>query len=88
MNMTMHGLGYPADPLAEQWQVPIYTNDYLIFTPALVNLRATSTLVTWVTAHAVVMESFERRDRSCSNSHLSLGSPLLECVGSIWALPK
>ena len=21
MNMTMHGLGYPSDPLAEQWQV-------------------------------------------------------------------
>ena len=68
MNMTMHGLGYPTDPLAEQWQVLNIISIFLIniisiflinfmvmvfMTTLILISRAMTTLATWVTAPAV-----------------------------------
>ena len=60
MNMTMHGLGYPTDPLAEQWQVLNIISIFLIkvmvmvcMTTLILITRAMTTLATWVTAPAV-----------------------------------
>ena len=43
MNMTMHGLGYPNDPLAEQWQV---SNIIFIF---LINVMVIITTLLLIT---------------------------------------
>ena len=87
MNMTMHGLGYPADPLAEQWQVPIQT--MIEFSQPLLSILGLRAL--WLRGLRLLqwLWSHSRGGTGLVQIPIYLGeAPFFKCVGSIWALPK